>query len=283
MIYYCRLIYLRNCVRRLNMFCAIAFFTALIVFMIIQYGFEYSMMLAYPNILCIDTTYAEFKLRTGYVCAAICFVGLICFVCAMSCRVEGLFEAQTQICWGMAFFPLGLIVFLVGLWGLGIAMLSPEVSRTHMLITGSNGSFYDCGSDFFKTTVNPVLFSSDLVNSSGFICEFWSIDKLCTGYVRPPHNLPLLIDMNGTSGIYHCQSSDLQDLEFCLHYVNTFIVYLIVEIICAAFFPFAILVIYWSCDFNDQPYVDEFYPCCKGGDAHGPCGCEDQHQLYEEL
>jgi hypothetical protein len=98
MFYYYSRIYLRHYFGRIHLLYLILFFIALIVFAIIQYGFEFSVMLGEPNILCIDNSYAEIKLRLGYISAGLCVLGLIGCLGVIPCRIRDLEGAQLLKC-----------------------------------------------------------------------------------------------------------------------------------------------------------------------------------------
>ena len=269
LIHGCHYFFCQSCCGRVHLIFLIIFLIAVVTFMVFLLGFEGRMVLAGPNILCID---GMIHLKGVLLTAAAAFYVIAImtsffYVCPY---VGQLWCARCGFCIFSSFLLVGIVLPAIPVilsWSL----------QNYIFVGDFNGSLYYCPFTLSSVSSNPVLLSEDMANSSEFICEFWSSQRFCGSFQRPDYYLIPWINMGGTYGAYNCRSlySDIPDP--CSTYVNTFMLSGIIEFSCIPFFGFIFPVMYWVWFSSDpEKHLCVSFLCTDNREicACDICGCE---------
>ena len=256
----CHFLFCQSCYGIVHLIFLIIFLIAVVTFLVFLFGFEGGMVLAGPNILCID---GMIHLKGVFLGLAMVFYIIaiavsIFYVCAPAWKLS---YARFGIC-------ISLSLLLVGITLSAVPVILSWFLRSYIFIGDFNGSLYYCPFTLSSVSSNPVLLSEDMVNSSELICDFWSSQRFCGSFQRPDYYLIPWINMSGTYGAYNCQSLYPENHDPCSTYVDTFMLSGIIESICIPFFVFVFPVIYRACSSSPS---DKIPLCTDGWDI---CGCE---------
>jgi hypothetical protein len=253
---------------RIHLLFVIIFAIAFVTFFIFLLGFELRLNNSDPNILCADGL-ISYKLVLAISSGGICVIASIYFACNMSTPIDGPFFARCGIVFGLLFF----------LMGIALTALPTILSwwlESYIFIRSFNNSLYYCPFTWSSMSSNPVLFSKDMVNSSEFICEFWSSEQFCRIDRRPDFNRLPWVNMGGIHGAYHCQSSHPEIPGPCSTYFDAFRLYGTIESICILFFAFVLPIMCRACSFSaSEEHSNICLPCpeccrsCSFGRKHG--------------
>ena len=253
-------LFCQSCYGIVHLIFLIIFLIAVIIFLVFLLGFELRIMVAGPNILCLDGMihWKGVLIAPAVVCYVVAIVASTLLACP---RTKHLWYARCAI--GGSSLSL-----LVGVVLPAIPVILSWSLQSHIFVRDFNGSLYYCPFTLSSVSSNPVLFSEDMANSSEFICEFWSSQQFCRTFWRHDYDLIPWINMSGTYGAYNCQPLYSENTDPCSTYVNTFMLSSFIEFICTPFFVFIFPVIYRACSSSSSDKISLYT------DGRDICGCE---------
>lgn len=274
MSYLCQLFFFRNSCGKIHFVLLVLDVVALFALMFL-YGFEGYKVYTNPNILCINEGFNS-SIIAGFVFMCIIFIGLVTSSIVMICKIHKFEEAKDIFCAICVFFLLPLVyILLIGIF---------SSSGIHLLIKGSDSEFYYC-SNILSPSASLVVSSINSPSTAkpNQICGFRSLTKLCSSS-RPFLNFPPLVGVNGTSGLYLCQPSNSNGLDFCLSYSGSYIGYLIGVVICSLLLIGPLFILCWIGGNGDvTKYARTWCSCLRNYTSCASCPCFEEYESLESV